>query len=182
MNKFDYACLMLKANVPNWDTILSRINPDDVYRVGDYGLEVEPHITILYGFENSVSIKDIKDGIYKWVKNPITFKIEGISVFENPSFDVIKFDVKSDSLQQLHKLFTQFPHIKTYPDYKPHITVSYLKKGTFKNYNFKLSSPKIMRSNTFVFSTSDKKRYEWANDKRLANDAERMMKTGPWSI
>jgi 2'-5' RNA ligase len=184
MNKYDYGCLMLKLPIKNWDVLLSKINKEDVYNVSGYGLEVEPHATILYGFTDEVNVKDIKDAVYAWVKSPISLSLENVSAFDtSPTFDVIKIDIKSNSLHKLNTLFQKFPHESMYPTYQPHATIAYLKKGTFPKYKFKLSNPISLKVNTFIYSTPGVgKRYEWTNDKRLHNDVERLMKTGPWSL
>ena len=160
-----YGCLMLKLNIPKWDTLLTAIKPIDLWtKLPGFGLELEPHVTILYGFKNSVSPLDIKDCVYA-IKNPIEVKLKSISFFEAPTFDVLKFDVDSDKLHKLHKIFLKFPNEQTYPIYSPHITVAYVKKGVGKSYQRILENPIRTKSNTFIYSESNGKKYIWKNDK-----------------
>ena len=52
-----YGCVMLFADVPDWDKLTHRIvKEDDVYdpadEPGEYGYEEKPHITIIYGLHH----------------------------------------------------------------------------------------------------------------------------------
>ena len=65
--EYDYGCLMLKTPMENWNKWLSFIDKEDIYNdeTGTYGLEYEPHITILYGFLDSKEY-DIKIDILEY--------------------------------------------------------------------------------------------------------------------
>ena len=60
-----------------------------------------------------------------------------LSVFSNPGspFDVLKVDVESPKLHRLNRsLRDGLEHQNDYPDYHPHLTVAYLKKGAGAKY------------------------------------------------
>jgi 2'-5' RNA ligase len=66
----------------------------------------------------------------------IKITTKNITHFETPDYDVVKFDVKSKDLVKLNKLLTDsFEFTTDYPDYHPHMTIAYVKKGTGKKYN-----------------------------------------------
>mgnify|MGYP003352094323 CR=1 FL=1 len=41
---------------------------------------------------------------------------------------------RPDKLNALNKQLCKFPYTNDYPDYKPHITIAYVKKGLGKKY------------------------------------------------
>lgn len=62
-----------------------------------------------------------------------------VSSFNNPKFEVLKFDVESEDLHKLNKKFTKFPFTSDYPEYHPHCTIAYVKKDKAKKYIDKLN-------------------------------------------
>lgn len=132
-----YGCIMLYLDIPKkqWKALQDNIDKKDLYEPKDdtgFGLEEDPHITILYGLHNDIKDEDIEKEINK-IKD-INVKLESVSAFEN-DYDVIKFDVKSDDLTKWNKVFREFPHTNSYPNYHPHCTIAYCKKETAKKYN-----------------------------------------------
>lgn len=133
----EYGCLMvyLDADKSEWDKMQEVIDADDLYDPKDetgYGLESEPHVTILYGLHSTIEDKDIEVEINK-IKNP-KIKLGKVSSFTNKLFDVLKFDIESSDLHKLNKKFCEFPYTSDYPDYHPHCTAAYLKKGLAEKY------------------------------------------------
>lgn len=137
-NDIQYGCLMLYLGLNNLEwikTLNAFIDNDDL---GDDGfLELEPHLTILYGFhDDTTNIKDIRkhlDGVcLNELKNDI--KLNSLSLFENEQ-DILKISVDSEKLTKLNSLFRDnFDYTTNFPDYKAHLTIAYLKKGTGKKY------------------------------------------------
>ena len=149
--KYEYGCVMLDLNVKNWNKIITDIiDKDDIYDEEGYGLETEPHITLLFGYGDDVQDKDIKEICEKYIKPTII--LSKISIFENDDFDVVKFDIENDLVIQINKDLSILPHTSTFPDYQPHATISYIKKGKGKKYiqelkeNIKIESDKIIYS------------------------------------
>lgn len=136
-HKRDYGCLMVFLDVDKkaWKELQDMISDEDLYtEEGDdgYGRETEPHVTILYGLHGDIEDKDLEVEIDKVESPKIEFK--AISTFDNEKFDVLKFDVKSADLTKLNKTFSKFPNTNKFPDYHPHATIAYLKKGTAEKY------------------------------------------------
>lgn len=130
---FDYGCALFLLKIKEWKSIIGKIDEEDVYLVEDddsYGIETKPHLTLLYGLHEEVTRKDIKSVIDKFKDDEIIIEVKGISIFENKDFDVVKFDVKKTPiLNKMNKELKKFPFTSDYPEYHPHITIFYCKKG-----------------------------------------------------
>ncbi len=108
------------------------IPEEDIYSEKGYGREDEPHVTVLYGLTT-----DSADQAQKALANfgPIKFKLGETSIFKNDDYDVLKVDVISPDLRKANKaLRDKVPFENDFPDYKPHVTIAYLKKGTGEKY------------------------------------------------
>jgi 2'-5' RNA ligase len=133
---YEYGCVMVEVPVKNWKEITSYIDPEDIYTGGDdtHGIQENPHVTILYGTHKEVTPEMIKSVFDNFTDN-INIVVDGIDIFENEDYDVVKFNVKPDgALKYLHDELSNFPNSNSFPDYKPHITICYVKKGTGKKY------------------------------------------------
>ena len=136
-DSYDSGAVMLYITFPK-NAVHSKISNNDLYEEeGDrtYGIEDEPHITLLYGL-NSEKIKD--EDIKKCILN-FTFPellLHNISLFKNEKYDVLKFDVKDKNkiLYKCNKALQKFPFTSDYPDYHPHCTIAYLKPGLGDKY------------------------------------------------
>jgi DNA polymerase III epsilon subunit-like protein len=127
---------MVEVPVSNWNEITSFIDPEDVYTGGDdsHGIQELPHVTILYGLHKEVTSEMVKSVFEEFTGN-INIEVNGIGIFENKEYDVVKFNVNPDgALQELHDKLSEFPNSNEYPDYKPHITIAYVNKGMGKKY------------------------------------------------
>lgn len=103
----------------------------------DYGIERNHHITSFYGLlpNNDYQYKLIKMFIQKEIDD-FSLVIKGLSFFrhENSPFDVMKFDIESEALNKIfHFILNNFDNECTYTEYKPHMTVAYIKKGYFND-------------------------------------------------
>jgi 2'-5' RNA ligase len=159
----------LKNKISNWNEVLKYIDPADIYddETKDYGLEHNPHVTLLYGLKNEISVNYLKDYLGYLTSN-IEIKLVGISIFENDNYDVVKFTVESDDLKQINKKLNKLPNKQTYPEYVPHITIAYVKPSQGKKYVKKLSNPTTIDANTFIYSDGDKnsKNLSWKIKKK----------------
>jgi len=141
-NRNEYGCVMLSVDVDKlvWGSIQDIIDDKDVYHGDDvqegFGRETKPHITILYGLNETVSDNDVRDKL-KGIKK-FDIKINNISLFKNDKFDVLKFDVTSSELVSLNKSFKELSHVETYKNYHPHMTIAYLKPNIGDKYVDKL--------------------------------------------
>lgn len=97
----------------------------------DFGIETEPHITALYGLTNH---DPNSAGPVVAQHGPITVTLGKMSVFKNKDYDVLKVDVDSPQLHKLNGDLQKLPNEQTFPDYHPHLTLAYLKKGEGDKY------------------------------------------------
>lgn len=113
-----------------------------------------PHITLLYGLmENAHKWKKHVDAVLKgWKLNEV--EIDHIGFFETPYEDEpyycivahIKLDKK---LVEGNQRLQFLPHVNTYPDFKAHMTICYIKKSDslrnelIKHFNNKWAGKKM---------------------------------------
>jgi hypothetical protein len=132
---YNYGCVMLYFKFPEQKKLHKLIQEEDIYtEEGDrsYGLEEEPHTTLLYGLHDVVTLADVKGVLDKFQYSAC--EIYNPSLFENDKYDVLKFDVKGPELKATNKALSKFPFTTDYPDYHPHLTIAYIKKGLGKKY------------------------------------------------
>ncbi len=118
------------------------IDKDDLYDDPDdptsSGLEDHIHCTVLYGLtgESETAVQRLRDLVRG--HGPIQVVLGKVSLFpgdDEKPYDVVKISVTSEHLQRLHKLIKkELPNKETYPKYKPHVTLAYVKAGTGKKY------------------------------------------------
>ena len=92
------------------------------------GLQKLFHTTILFGVKDNV--KDEVKKVFDTHK-PVHIETMGVEYFDtNPDFDVVIVRCKSEELTKIHnELKDTLENKDSYPNYKPHITIAYLKKG-----------------------------------------------------
>lgn len=153
---YKYSCIMAMVPEevnPSIERYQSIIEPEDICHDEDCkGLEDEFHVTILYGILDSNP-----ERAKALVKEQRIFslKLGKISVFDNPKYDVLKVDVHSDALVGLNKLITKnMEYQSDYPDYHPHLTIAYLRKGCGERYTGKFLEGVEMTVDTLQFSSS----------------------------
>jgi 2'-5' RNA ligase len=59
---------------------------------------------------------------------PIGVEIDGIDIFENKDFDVVKFNVKKVTFTELHDELSTIPNSNKFKDFTLHIT-TYVKRN-----------------------------------------------------
>lgn len=95
-----------------------------------YGYDDEPHCTVKYGFTPDLTRPQLAS-VLQGIK-PFFITLKGLTQFQNEMYDVVKFDVeKNDILTELRNRCDCHKNEDKYPDYKPHMTVAYVKKGMF---------------------------------------------------
>lgn len=91
--------------------------------------ETEAHVTLLYGLlENGNVWKDKVDQLLDgWSLDSV--EIENVGYFDTPdSFAVIAHVKVTAELLDGHERLTLLPHIQTFSEYHPHITLAYVSK------------------------------------------------------
>lgn len=133
--KHEYGCVMLFFDFPEMKQIHSLIKPEDLYEDPEdssFGLESEPHCTLLFGLHEEVPTEDIKKILDKY--SFTTCQISEPSLFKNDKYDVLKFEVYEDSLYKINQELRRYPHTNNFPDYQAHCTIAYIKKGLGQKY------------------------------------------------
>ena len=108
------------------------ILPEDVHPTE--GMEETPHITVKYGLETD-AVAEVSPSLAGTAAFPVT--VQSLDVFETEQedYDVLVLRVDSPSLHTLHtQLSEAVQNTETFPEYKPHITLGYVKKGEGAKY------------------------------------------------
>lgn len=116
------------------------------------GREHEPHITCRWGLHFQTPTKRLRNAIKDF--GPIQITFGKTSLFTGDKADVLKVDIVSPDLHQLYALIGRIvPTHTTFPDYRPHATICYLRPGRGKKYagNATLAGQKITAT-SIVFS------------------------------
>ena len=150
--KHDYGCIMLYFEFIGFNTFHNEIEIGDIYTKDNYGIETQPHVTLLYGFDENVNPDEVIELVNSYDYSQI--KLHNISLFENEEFDVLKFDAESEVLQDVNRELRKFPHTDIYPVYHPHMTIAYLKPGTGNKYIDKLKWVKLLMFPTKIVYSS----------------------------
>ena len=160
--RYEYGCVMVDYNFENWSELLNSIEQDDIYKVEgkNYGLQPRPHLTLLYGVHKEVEDEDIQKCFEGMTEDDFKVQIEGVSLFENPEFDVVKLGVtKTDKLQEVYDRLSQLPNSNQFPEYKPHITIGYVKRGLGQKYLNPDYKYQIKNISKIVYVRPDKSEY-----------------------
>lgn len=133
-NLESYGCVMLDVGI-DLSQYQNIIEEDDLFNDGEYSGKVDdPHVTLLYGLTESHDLKEIEKVIFNESFDSIV--LDDIIVFENDERDVLVFEVeKTPNLVNANKsLRDNLEYYNEYPEYKPHVTICYVKAGLGKTY------------------------------------------------
>jgi len=126
-----------------------------------YGKETNPHITLMYGL-HPVEEGRVKELLTK-VPKKISATLGKISKFENSDtpYDVLKIEVHSQHLDKIHEIIrNNFNNDYQWPEYNPHVTLAYVKKGTCNEF----VGSKIFEGMKFAFDN-----FTYSNGNREQN-------------
>ena len=161
---YDKGCVMLFFDFPEMKELQEDIDEDDLYTEPEddsYGLEDEPHCTILYGLEPEVELKDIKGVVKQFTYSPLI--AHKASLFKNDKYDVLKMDIgyvnpdeENRFLHDCNKELKTLPFESSFPNYHPHMTIAYLKSGKGDKYVKLLKDKEFeIEPENIVFSETD---------------------------
>lgn len=163
LESYDYNCLMVQIAIANYaERFKTIINPEHVYNVeGDdnYGIETNPHITVLYGIHPEITLYDIMNLNLPNI-NDLDLNLTKIDSFNSEKYDVLKFNIVSKELTKLNKLIkSSVPFTSKYDEYNPHMTIAYLKPGTAVNYCSKSSKNIKLKASRYSYSLANGMKY-----------------------
>jgi 2'-5' RNA ligase len=120
---------MLAGEVEYFDQLKYNIKSEDLH---EKGFEKNPHITLLFGLKvNDFNPNNINFDEF----NFSDILIDEIGIFNTKSeFDVLKISINSESVCKANKQLCFYPYYSEFPDFIPHITIGYFKKGQAKKY------------------------------------------------
>lgn len=132
VNWDDPGCVMLKTQAIYMDApgLEDDLYYSDTqkYAQGQVGA-VSPHVTLLYGLLPPTKRENVDIVLEGWSLPEI--EVKDILVFEPPGqeYSVVVADVFHPKLLEAHQRLSFLPHINTHPEYKPHVTLAYVKRG-----------------------------------------------------
>lgn len=134
-----------------------KIKESDIYdnEENEFGLEVEPHVTVLYGLDDKKTDEEELVKLFTMLDGPVCSTTQ-ISLFENPDFDVVKWDIEQPELVILNRMLTSmYPYKTDHPDYHAHVTIAFCLPGEGKKYTKKFKGAKKQKIAYWVYSQAD---------------------------
>ena len=117
----------LRWKLGEW--VRKRLSGNDVLK-----LEERPHATLYYGADRRdlPQIQKIIGGHGRSLR----MMLGSLNVFEHEDKDVLYFELIGDPLPTLHEQIKKLPNTRppTHPEYVPHLTVAYMKKGSARKF------------------------------------------------
>lgn len=104
------------------------------YELAGDGREKSPHITVKYGLHEN-NPEQVRNLLKKQpMPKAVLLETAFFAGVENGTADAVILNVNSPELIGLNKLIAILPHTDTYSEYKPHITLAYVKLGLGEKY------------------------------------------------
>ena len=125
----EYGCVMLYFNFPEMKKIHNHIRDQHIYTEPNddsYGLEDNPHITLLWGLHDGVTKEQVIE-ILVGIEFTDMY-LDGFSIFDNEQYDVFKFNATGQALHDSNSKLKDLPNSNEYSEYLPHATIGYVHK------------------------------------------------------
>lgn len=146
-DKSSYCIMMiLKDNSNFFREIQNSIDAEAIYYGDDpqrtFGIEHERHCTLFFAFDTTHQKEDVQS-LHQRIEDITLPNINDINllkfeVFEASDYDVIVAKIKNETFSAINKIYVDsFDKVgvtPTFSEYKPHVTVGYVKKGLGKKY------------------------------------------------
>ncbi len=133
-NKTPKGCLLYEMPFPDrarLSDLFSKMIPDHLLAIDQGGIERNAHVTVGYGFDADVEVEEELAGMLSECK-PISLALGRLGKFDAPTHICIHSEVTSPEMEDLHYRIRGYfgDRFKcTHPQFHPHCTVAYLKKG-----------------------------------------------------
>jgi 2'-5' RNA ligase len=160
-HKYSSTQLNLPEPVAREVTALSSLIPEDDLAEG--GVETEPHVTVKYGLKDADPTE-----VARLLRNhpPVMVTLGKTAHFagvEDGTADAVYAEVSSPELRSLNKFVAENTYAPgdTHRDYKPHVTLAYVKPGIGAKYDgdTTLEGTQVVIDRV-VFSSKDGQKYE----------------------
>lgn len=136
------------------------LSPTEYGNESGDGRELDPHVTLKFGLHTDDS-DEVREALIN--EAPIAIQLGDCSCFENEDQDVVKIEVESEALHKLNKIVCErLECTDTHPDYKPHVTIAYVKGGSGKKWAERLNDLKgqVAVFDKIVFSNKEREHHE----------------------
>lgn len=139
---FDYASTQVNLEGETADAVLALVATITDEALAEKGRETAPHVTVKYGIDPSVDIAVLRDVIENSdsakemaMRGGATMTLGAVAMFEAYEYDVLYVSVDSPDLVLLNSIISEaVPVTDTHPEYIPHVTLAYVKKGEGAKY------------------------------------------------
>jgi 2'-5' RNA ligase len=173
----DRACVMLKPIASDRIMLEKLIGSIHKNIENDGNLieaETDYHVTLLYGLleDNQLKVRQhlMQTGMPMNTSKPGNFvrylTIKSVSLFENEKYDVLKFDFfVTEWLQEMHDNLKYLPNDYTFDEYRPHMTIAYVKSG--KGSEYITDELKDLEGKTIIFNKIVHTGFKDVNENRI---------------
>lgn len=158
--KKEFGCVMLMYEPKQFENLINKIEKNDLYidtedPVKQSGVPEEFHTTLLYGLEPKVTAKEVEQKLntplneidtgvdysgldYSFFNlvDKTKIKAKGIKIFSNHNkpYDVVVIEMQKEPFRFANDVLKLLPYQNEYPEYIPHTTLAYVKKGMGEKY------------------------------------------------
>jgi len=146
----EYGVVMLPLEGPMAEAVRAIGADIALEDLSEKGIESEPHVTVLYGLVEGDSTEVANAVRRMGAPEVVVGELTGFEAKEHGVPLVLRVD--SQRLHDMNaKIKKLFAHVEMYPDYKPHITIAYLRPEAVAKY----VGPCSLTGATFELETAD---------------------------
>jgi hypothetical protein len=112
------------------------------------GLDVKSHVTLLYGLLEKAYIwrEHVDEVLAGWVPGEVWIKRLGYfpSTIQGEDYACLVGHLEGEGLEQAHQLLSFLPHVNTHLEYKPHVTLGYVRRNRVDHAMMKLTGNPVV--------------------------------------
>lgn len=98
--------------------------------------ETGAHVTVKYGFLQKAYTSQMEAAVHQLMADyepGMTLRVGGVEIFAEPAVSELGYAcivarIDDEPLRNWNAALSMLPHVDTYPDYKPHLTLGYVQK------------------------------------------------------